>query len=355
MAAGTSSRFRPILKGAAFTLVMLVAVVGLMMWLMGYFHPKIGESAVAQAATQPAGGVELVPVRAVRVPVHESAVGTVRPVHETSIASKILAKVVKVNITAGKKVSKGDVLVLLDDQAAVDAAAAARDQARVEYNRVQDLVKHQAAAAIEVERTTTALKSAEAELIRAQQALNEADTLLSYATITSPIDGVIVDKQVDVGDTVRPGDVLATMYDPTRMELVAHVRESLTYRLKVGQKIGVEVAVVSHPCQGEVSEIVPEAQASSRSFEVKVTGPCPPGVFPGMFGRLLVPLDDELLLVIPRKAVEKVGQLDVVRVSDGPGLSRRAVQLGRTLGDDVQVLSGLREGERVAVAQGTGA
>jgi HlyD family secretion protein len=61
------------------------------------------------------------------------------------------------------------------------------------------------------------------------------------------------------------------------------------------------------------------------------------------------------LLVIPRKAVEKVGQLDVVRVSDGPGLSRRAVQLGRTLGDDVQVLSGLTEGERVAVAQGTGA
>jgi len=328
-----------------------------MMWLMGRFHPKIGEREASPAATRPSGDARLAPVRAIRIPVHESAVGTVRPVHETSVASKILAKVVAVHITAGKPVSKGDVLVLLDDEdlkarrqqaaAALDATRAARDQAQVEFDRVQSLVKQNAAAAIEVERTTTALKAAQAELVRTQQALKEADAVLSYAKITAPLGGIVVDKRVDVGDTVRPGDVLATLYDPTRMQLVAHVRESLTYRLKVGQDVQVEVAALGHPCQGEVSEIVPEAQTSSRSFQVKVTGPCPPGVYAGMFGRLLIPLDEEQVLVIPRQAVARVGQLDVVSVADGPTLRRRAVQLGRIIGDDVQVLSGLQPGEQV--------
>lgn len=357
MSTGTSTKMRSILKGGVFTLVMLAAVVGLMLWLMGYFHPKIGQGEVV-AASRPVDEARLVAVRSIRVPVNESAVGTVRPVYETALASKILARVVTVNMTAGKPVTKGDVLVVLDDEdlkarrqqaaAGRDAARAARDQARIEYGRVQELRKDNMATAIEVDRTTSALKSAEAELDRSEQALKETDTILSYARITSPLTGIVVDKKVNVGDTARPGDVLATLYDPTHMQLVARVRESLTYRLKVGQNIQVEVAAVGHPCQGEVSEIVPEAQATSRSFEVKVTGPCPPGIYAGMFGRLLIPLDDQEVVVIPRAAVERVGQLDVVDVADGTALRRRVVQLGRNLGDDVEVLAGLKVGERVA-------
>jgi multidrug efflux pump subunit AcrA (membrane-fusion protein) len=110
-----------------------------------------------------------------------------------------------------------------------------------------------------------------------------------------------------------------------------------------------------------VSEIVPEAQSASRTFAVKVTGPCPPGVYSGMFGRLLIPLGDEDVLVIPRAAVRRVGQLDIVDVAepaggapDGKGrlvLRRRIVQLGRDFDDQVQVLSGLRVDEQVALAQ----
>ena len=75
-----------------------------------------------------------------------------------------------------------------------------------------------------------------------------------------------------------------------------------------------------------------------------------PGVYAGMFGRLLIPLEQEQILVVPREAVRRVGQLDVVDVAaEGSALRRRAIQLGRTLGDDVQVLSGLQAGEQVAV------
>ena len=72
-----------------------------------------------------------------------------------------------------------------------------------------------------------------------------------------------------------------------------------------------------------------------------------------MFGRILIPLDEEQVLVIPRQAVQSVGQLDLVNVATHGAVSRRAVRLGRTIGEDVEVLSGLREGEQVQVPVNT--
>ena len=98
------------------------------------------------------------------------------------------------------------------------------------------------------------------------------------------------------------------------MQLVASVRESIAHRLQEGEKIGVQVERLNKVCSGTVSEIVPEAQSASRSFQVKVTGPCPAGIYTGMFGRILIPLDEEEVLVIPARAVQNVGQLQLVNV-----------------------------------------
>lgn len=340
----------------------LVVVVVLLIWLAGGFHRKIDSAALpttegSSAGFESVGSRETVPVRVRKLPRVETAVGTVRPVHETAVASKLLAKVVEVNIVAGQKVAKDEVLMKLDDadlvarvqQAKATAAGArsARDQAKIEYDRIEQLVRNNAASKIEWDRVQSALKSAEADLQRAEQAVTEAQTVLGYCTIRSPIDGVVVDKRVEVGDTASPGEVLLKLFDPTRMQLVASVRESLARRLEVGQTIGVRVETLDFTCDGKISEIVPEAEAASRTFSVKVTGPCPPGVYPGMFGRILIPLDVETVLVIPTTAVEQVGQLELVDVVEDGRVRRRAVKLGRTLDDDVEVLSGLREGERV--------
>ena len=355
-----------VLGGMLTGLVFLVVVVLLMVWLAGGFHPKIDQSpslsrATSRPPTEPAIGVEATQVRLMRVPRVEQAVGTVRAVHETAIAAKLLAKITKVNVTAGQEVHKGDVLVRLDDedlgarveqaQSSANAARSARDQAKIEYDRIKQLTEQAAASKIEWDRVQSTLKTAEAELQRAEQAVKEAETVLGYATIRAPIDGVVIDKRVEVGDTATPGQILLTLYDPSRMQLVASVRESLTRRLQVGQTIGVNIETIGHTCEGRVSEIVPEAEAASRTFLVKVTGPCPPGVYTGMFGRLLIPLEDESVLVIPRSAVEQVGQLELIKVVEADRLRRRAVKLGRSFGEDVEVLSGLREGERVVLRQ----
>jgi len=359
MSSSSSSR-RAWIGRLATAAAFLVVVVLLLAWLAGAFHRKIGSQIQADVSTRSArtvGNVHTVAARIIHLPRTESAVGTVHAVHETTAASRILARVIEVDAFAGKPVSKDDVLVRLDDadltarlkqaEAAQASALAARDQARIEYNRVKELFETKSAAKIEWERVQSALAAAEAELVRAEQGVSEAKTLLDFSVIRSPMDGLVIDKKVNPGDTVSPGQAVATLYDPTRMQLIASVRESLTRRLKVGQTIGVRLDAVDHACEGEISEIVPEAESASRSFSVKVTGPCPPGVYSGMFGRLLIPLDEEAVLVIPRAAVRQVGQLDLVDVADRGVVQRRSLQLGRALGDDLEVLSGLREGETV--------
>jgi RND family efflux transporter MFP subunit len=207
------------------------------------------------------------------------------------------------------------------------------------------------------DKTMSQVKTAKAEVDRAQGALKEAQEMLDWATVRSPLDGIVIDKQVDVGDMVTPNRLngLATLYNPARMQLIASVRDSLANKLHEGQDIGVQVEGIDHRCLGTISEIVPESQSASRSFEVKVVGPCPPDIHSGMFGRIFIPVRDEQVLAIPRNAVRNVGQLELVEVAKDGRKSIRSIRTGRTglddpmLGDLVEVLSGLKEGEVIAV------
>lgn len=331
----------------------------LMLWLAGYFEAKVAP--VVHRKPRPTGdAIRTAPVQLVTVPRVEPAVGSVRAVQEASLSSKILARVVEVRATAGKAVKRDEVLVVLDDadlrsrmeqaEASETAARAARDQARIELDRIEKLHAERSAAAIEMDRAQSQLKAADAELTRAERAVGEAKVMLSYATIVSPIDGVVIEKQVEVGDLAVPGRGLLAVYDPSRMQLVAGVRETLATRLSVGSTIGVRIDALDLTCEGRISEVVPQADVTTRTFDVKVVGPCPPGVYSGMFGRILIPLEPEPVLVVPPEAVRRVGQLALVTVMEEGKARTQAVTLGRTFDQGVQVLSGLREGELVALA-----
>lgn len=345
--------------GVLSAIAFLGAVIVLVMWLAGSFSRKVPMTSQGDEPSERIVRGKLARAHLIRVPLVEPAVGTIRAVHETAIGSKLLARVVEVNLKAGQHVHAGDILVRLDDadlrakleqaEAAETAAQAARAQAVKDEKRYASLLTANAVSREDYEKTATALKSAEAEVRRAQENVNEARARLDWATVRSPMDGTVIDKQVEEGDLVSPGQTLVTLFDPKRMQLVASVRESLAQRLTTGQSIDVEVEGADVRCTGTISEIVPEAKASSRAFQVKVTGPCPAGVYTGMFGRLLVPLDEEAVLVVPREAVSDVGQLELVQVVEQDKQRRRAVRTGRSFGDEIEVLSGLREGEAVVV------
>ena len=354
-------RLRHILGRLTLAVVLISGWALLLLALAGVFRSKVSTDRAAPAP-KGVGDLPLAEVRLIRRPRYETAVGTVRPVHEAAVASKLLAKVTEVKVKAGQTVSRDEVLVRLDDadlqarlkqaEAALAAAMSAHDQASADYKRAQQLLERKVIARAEYDKFEAAFRTATAELDRAQQAVREANVFLDYATIRAPLTGIVIDKRVEAGDTVGPGQVLLTLYDPTRRQMVVAVRESLAEQLKVGQKIQARLESLGYDCEATISEIVPEAQAASRSFTVKVTGPCPPGVYSGMFGRIFIPLEDEEVVVVPAAAVSKVGQLDMVDVVVNGTVRRRSVQLGRKLGQDYEVLAGLSAGEKIVLPQG---
>jgi len=348
---------RPARTAATGVFLLAVATV-MMVWLAGGFNDKFKVSP-SPAVGDGAYRGPTVSVRRVSIPMTEEAVGSVKPVHETVVTSRVAARITELKLSAGQQVSPDEVLVRLDDRdlksrvyqakAALEGARATRDQAVIDRERLATAQAARAASKMQFDHAVLTQKNAESDLERATEVVNEAQAMLEYATIRASAMGVVVDRKVNVGDTVMPGQVLATLYDPSHMQLVASVREGLTQRLKVGQPVGVRLDALRLTGTGTVTEIVPEAESASRTFQVKVTGNCPPGIHSGMFGRVIIPLESRDVLLIPTTAVGRVGQLDLVDSVTNGRIERRTVRLGRTINDAVEVLSGLREGEQVAL------
>ena len=353
----------PRLAGLLRWLIVIVAVLAmalLVMWMSGVFAKKLPSTGQPTVVGRPLpAGTATVLVVATTVPVREEAVGAVRAIQEIQVAARILARIRTMHITAaGHVVKRGDLLVEFEDEdlkarlseaeAAHRSAEETRAQAERELAREQALAAQEIASERAVENARTALATAVANVERAAQNAKAAATMMSFAQLRAPIDGVVIDKRKQAGDTAAPGEVLATLFDPTRMQLVASVREELAQALKIGGEVAVRIDSLGLDCRGTVSEIVPQAAAGSRSFDVKVTGPCPPGLFSGMFGRLFVDLGTRSVLRVPQSAVRAIGQVDQVVVVDaGMSLRRRFVVLGERQGDQVEVVSGLAAGETI--------
>ena len=348
-------RLAPIALGIA-TIAVLLA------WLMGAFHRRIAPGPAAPTTSANPTGERFV-VQPVRRRASETAVGTVRAIHETVVASRILGRITTLAVQrAGQPVTKDDVLVELESgdlralaeqaRAALRVAETHRDKAKLDLARTEQLASQGIATGDRRDTDRAAFAAAEAEVARAAQNVTAADTAVGYATIRAPIRGIVVDKQVQAGDVVQPGQPICTLYDPTHLQLVAVVREDLAGRLALGQEVDVTLDALGKACRGRVAEIVPAAQVASRSFEVKITGPCQPGVVTGMFGRLHIPLDEVEELRVPQRAVHAVGQLDFVDVLVDGQSRRRFVRLGERDADSVQVQSGLVAGETVLLPAG---
>jgi len=347
------------IRGVLVVVLGVATMVALLAWLMGAFGNRVAPGTEPRSAASPPAG-ERLRIQPTRVLRSESAVGTIRSVHETAVSSRILARVRTMAIQrAGQAVTAGDVLAQLEESdlramadqahAAVRVAETRRDKAKLDHARTEELAKQGIAAPDELETDRAALTAAEAEVERARQAAAGAESTLSFATIRAPITGIVVDKKVDVGDVVTPGQTICVIYDPTKLQLVAVLREELAGRLRIGQSVEVTLDSLGERCRGTVSEVVPAADTKSRSFEVKVTGQCHPGAVTGMFGRLHVPLDEVDELRVPLRAVQSVGQLDFVDVLVDGRSTRRFVRLGARSADAVEIASGLAAGETILV------
>jgi RND family efflux transporter MFP subunit len=287
---------------------------------------------------------------------------TVRAKIETVISPLITAAISSIAVRSGDRLKQGEIVARLDSrelnarvaQAHQAVVAARATQARVErdYQRVQRIYKADpgAISKAELDRIQASRSTAQAQFLRAQHMEDEAKTALSYSTLIAPISGRVVERYADPGDTARQGEPLVRMYDPQTLRLEASVRESVASKLGKGQQLVVRIDAFDEQFSAIVDEIVPSADPGSRSFLVKVILKDSSKLYPGMFGRLMIPIGQIERIYIPQNAVTRVGQLDFVIVKTQQGSVRRYVRLGAQAGDGrVEVVSGLTVGEQILI------
>ncbi|MFH1740628.1 MAG: efflux RND transporter periplasmic adaptor subunit, partial [bacterium] len=323
--------------GIVFAFILLGSV---MAYLAGFFETKIPVDFKGVIPSADNGQVFTIEVKT--EPLMETAAGTIRAKVETVISSLITASISSISVRAGDEVKKGDILVELDSRELKARVAQARQSTvaigaglkRIEkdFNRVQRILKADSGAIskAELDRTQAALETARAELIRARRQEDETKTALSYSTLSAPISGRVVERYADPGDTSRQGEPILRMYDPGTLRLEANVRESIASRLKKGQHLTARIDAINRQLTTVVEEIVPSAEPGSRTFLAKVKLAGNAGLYPGMFGRLLIPIGETEKIYIPEKAVTRVGQLDFVIVKTEKGPVRRYVRVGAT-------------------------
>lgn len=302
-----------------------------------------------QHPTQSALPAVAVKVQAAKLQPHtatEEVVGTVRSKLRAMVEAKVSGRVLEYSATPGAMVKAGDMLARLDVQeiqAKVDQARAMLDQATRDFDRQKQLIASNAT-------TRQDYDAADARVKVATAAVSEAETMLGYARVTAPFDGVVTRKLADVGDLAMPGKPLLEIEAPTALRFEADLPEAILDRVTMGAKMQVKIASVSEPLEAVVSEIAPVADPVSRTFLVKLDLPPTEGLRTGQFGRVSVPVAETKLLLVPQSAVLKRGQMEIVFVAKDGKAALRLVKTGKVLDGRVEVLSGIEEGEQVIVS-----
>ncbi len=302
----------------------------------------------AAGAPLPPATVKVLKVESRRVPSTEEVVGTVRAKLRASLEAKVAGRIDQMAVVAGQLVKKGDLIARLEVQeiqAKLDQAKAAAEQADRDLQRFAALLKQKAVTQAEYD-------GMEARQRIAKAGVSEATTMLDYASVTAPFDGVVARKFADVGDLASPGRPLIELEDPSALRLEADVSEALISRIQTGAKMTVRVASLDTPLEGVVSEIAPAADPNSRTFRVKFDLPPTPGLRLGQFARVIVPVGEMPTICVPVAAVVTRGQMQMVFAVDGQQARMRLVKVGKTLGPDVELLSGVEAGDQVVVDGG---
>ena len=293
------------------------------------------------------------------------ASGKVQAVNSAQLSTRMMGFVANVPVNVGDKVSQGQLLVAINNadlqakQAQVNAsiteANAAFTNAQKDYERFKNLFVENSASQKELDDMTAQFNMAKARLEGAQQMKNEINAQFAYSNITAPFNGVITSKNVKKGDMANPGQPLVSLESPGNFEVIAMVPETEISAIKNNTKVNVSIKSMNETLTGMVTEVSPSAQQTGGQYLVKIIlDKTEVNVRSGMFATVVFPIERKNattnVVLIPKAALVTRGQLSgVYTVSQSNTAVLRWLRLGKTMGDQVEVLSGLRVDETYIV------
>lgn len=337
-----------------------------------------GEKEVPKASAETVRGIQVLTVQRSSLPSYYEAMGTVRPVQSAQLSSQVMGNIIRMTVREGDRVSRGEVLAVIDDSqthAALDRALAGQrassqdiaaasseyELAESTLKRYQVLQDKKSVSPHEFEEVSARYQAARARLAMAQAsaagaeaAVAQARTSQGYTTIRAPFSGTVTAKLAESGNLATPGVPLYTVEDSAAFRLEVSVDESNAGVVHLGATVPVAIdAVQGTPLTAKVVQILPAADAGSRSFIVKLELPKNPSLRTGLFGRAQFPTGTRKGFSLPQSAVVHRGSMQAVyTVGADQVASLRYVTLGQPMEGGFEILSGLENGDRVVLNPG---
>jgi RND family efflux transporter MFP subunit len=299
-----------------------------------------------------------------------STTGTIQAKETAIISARLPGQIRQVLVQAGDRVRAGQLLVLLDDEAmrsALDQANAAEESASRQQMAAQSdaslaagtlaryqMLKNEDSVSPqefdEVQKRSQAaqlrLESYAAQTQQAKAAVAGARTQLGYTALRAPFAGIVTARLADAGTLAAPGVPLLQVDRDGPLQVVTTVDESLIASVHPGMTTPIAIVGATGTISGTVAQIVPAADPSSRSFQVKLDLPAAKNLRAGMFAAAEFAGPSRQVILAPQTAVIMRGSLACVYALAADNVAQlRFVALGSTHGDQVEILSGLAAGE----------
>ncbi len=321
------------------------------------------------ASTSPAISVKLGGNTTENTSAFVSASGKIEAENSANLSTRMMGYVTRVNVKVGQRVSQGQLLLtlnssdLLAKKAQVDAgilqATAGYNNAKKDYDRFVNLFKQESASQKELDDMTARYEMAKAGLEGAKQMRNEVLAQFAYANITAPFSGVVTNTFVKEGDMANPGMPLLSVEGASRLQVTAMVSESDIAAIKKGMSVQVLVKSLDKQLKGKVSEISFSAKNTGGQYLIKIDlDKTDAGVLSGMFVNVQFPVEhtaqasvqsDKIL--VPATALVKQGQLTGIYTIGAQNVAiLRWLRMGKSFGQQVEVLSGLSANEQYIVS-----
>ena len=249
------------------------------------------------------------------------ATGTLQPVDKVDVGTQVSGIVEQIHVDFNSVVKRGDLLAVLDtktlqekvtqSQATLDNAQADLVFAQSNYDRTKRLFEASAATKVDMENAENSLQQAKTSLVNAEAGLSQAKTNLGYAYITSPIDGVVLSRAVEEGQTVASSFNTPTLFaiarDLTKMQVEAAVDEADIGKVKEGQRVTFNVdAYSTDTFTGTVQQvrIQPTITNNVVTYTVIIEAPNPDlKLYPGMTANVYIVSESQTGVVVPVEAI----------------------------------------------------
>jgi RND family efflux transporter MFP subunit len=229
--------------------------------------------------------------------------------------------------------------------ASLAAAQAMQQQAATHAQRMRALYAQDAAPKAQLDAAETGLAQADAAVAGARAGGAELNAVRDYSVIRAPFAGVVTRRFVDPGAFAAPGAPLVTIQDIRRLRVEVTAAPEAVRSLQRGSKVDVEIEGV--PTRGVVEGTVPAGGSVYRVNAIVDNGQSQ--FLPGSAATVALPLGTRAAILIPANALRRQGDLTGVLVSNGQAAELRWVRIGRQVGDQIEIIAGLRAGEHIVI------